>query len=553
MIAVVVMAWSIAAQCTGSACPTPCTACAFQPVSGTNPSRAAWLDLFERVAERNVAADLPPIQTIESGPNRTRTASSFPCRLLPAIAMTESGVAQFCPDSGKTVISFDCGFGVMQVTSGAAKFPGLQSRADINVVAGADILAAKWNGDQSFGGHFGNSDPAFVESWYFATWAYNGFVYGNNPSNPDHRAGRAPFRSPATSPRRDYPYQELVWGYLQFPQDVDGGALVVSATPTYPPVCAGTVAACCVNNVCRGIPNQSGLFNVTLPVPQPAHIDPCTPSCPPSGCPAANQREVFVDDEDDSFALFGDISAVTVNGEGGFRGVFRSVAPLSSSIVTARWVGFAPSSGTFNVSGFVPLSPASHPRVNVVVTSRGGASRFALDQSGEGGAFLPLGDVVLLRGQPFTIEVSNDNGGVNGLDAERIGLDAFALTWRGDGAVDVGGVCATSVVCENDAICVDGRCAPGCETAGCGASEGCQRATGLCVAVAPAEGEGEGEGEDPVFPVEGEGEGNQPLPSTTPLGSSVNRGCICAVNDDGGVDISLLAVLLAMSGRRRRS
>ena len=541
VVVVVAMAAALAAQCTGSACPTPCTQCAFQPVSGTNPTRAAWQQLFTTAAEREFAASLPPIQTIETGPSRGRTSSSFPCRLLPAIAATESDVSQFCRQSGKTVISFDCGFGVMQVTSGAANFPGLQSRADINVAAGADILAAKWNGDQSFGGHFGDSDPALIESWYFATWAYNGFVYRNNPSNPDHAAGRARFRSPGTSLRREYPYQELVWGHLQFPQDVDGAPLSAALTPTYPPVCAGTIAACCTNGVCRGIPNQSGLFNVTLPVPQPAHADPCRPSCPPSGCPAENLRDVFVDDEDDAFTVIGDATTITINDEGGFRRVFRSVAPSSARKVTARWSGFAPSSGTFAVSGFVPLSPASHPRVAVIVTSRGGSSRFVLDQSGAGGVFAALGEVALLRGQPFTVEVSNDNGGNGGFDAERIGLDAFAFTWRGDGIVARGGGCVGSFACANDDICVDGRCGAGCEVAGCGENEGCQRATGLCVAVAGDEGEGEGEGEGPT------------PPAPPPLGSSVNRGCICdASNDRIAVDVPLLALLLGLWRRRWR-
>ena len=30
------LASALAAQCSGSACPSPCTSCAFQPVSGTN-------------------------------------------------------------------------------------------------------------------------------------------------------------------------------------------------------------------------------------------------------------------------------------------------------------------------------------------------------------------------------------------------------------------------------------------------------------------------------------------------------------------------------------
>ena len=559
--AVFALVVTIAAQCTGSACPNPCLACAFQPVTGTNPSVSAWQDLFEAAAERRTSSELPAIQTIETGTARTRTASSFPCRLLPAVAMTESGVAQFCSGSNKTIISFDCGFGVMQVTSGAASYPGLQSRADINLHAGADIMAAKWNGNESFGGHFGDSDPRFIESWYFATWAYNGFVYSNNPNNPAHPAGRAPFHSPGSSPRRDYPYQEIVWGYLEYPADVAGSALFTGLSPTYPRTCAGNVAACCPGGVCRGVPNQSGLFNVRVPLPQPAHIDPCTPSCPPSGCPAADRRDVFLDDKDAGFRLLGDGSAVTVTDEGGFRDRFFTVLPSSPPRVTPRWTATAPSSGRFGVSGFVPLSPASHPAVVVVVTSRGGARRFRLDQSVAGGAFFALGDVELLHNQPFTVELDTQSDGRN--DQQRIGIDAFALTWRGDGDVVAGDDCSATIDCAGELLCLDGACSPGCEVTGCSEGSGCQRATGSCVVVETGEGEGEGErggeaapgGEgEPAGEGEGEPGGEGEVPGPAPLGSSVNRGCICNTDDDGGGgDVALAATMVGLlAGRRRR-
>ena len=229
----VALLMSMAAQCSGAACPNPCTACAFQPAEGTNPSLSSWRQRFVAAAERTIAGtDVPAIATVEVGADRSRAAAPFPCRLLPAIAMTESAVAQFC-SNGKTIISFDCGFGVMQVTSGASRYPGLQSDVDINLAAGADILAQKWNGDQSFGGHFGDSDPQFLESWYFATWAYNGFVYSNNPHNPDHPANRPPFRSPGSLSRGSYPYQEIVWGHVGFPLSQEGEPVFTGVSPTY--------------------------------------------------------------------------------------------------------------------------------------------------------------------------------------------------------------------------------------------------------------------------------------------------------------------------------
>ncbi len=290
---VVVVAQLLAGQCEGAACPNPCTACAFQPVQGQNPSLDEFRAIFEDVATRQTDAGIAGgVATVEVGATRTRQAAEFPCKLMPAIGMAESSITQFC-SSGLTVISFDCGFGVMQVTSGAAEYPGLQRSVDVNIAAGADILATKWNGDESFGGSFGDSDPVFLESWYFATWAYNGFVYSNNPNNPDKPANRPPFNSPGSLSRGSYPYQEIVWGYLGYPQQKPNAAGVAepffdAVDITYPALCAGDRAACCVGDVCRGIPNQSArFFDTQQPLPSPAHADPCVEVCPPSGCPAA--------------------------------------------------------------------------------------------------------------------------------------------------------------------------------------------------------------------------------------------------------------------------
>ena len=90
-------------------------------------------------------------------------------------------------------VSFDCGFGVMQVTSGAASYgPRLASSAPWNVGAGTKILINKWNSER--GGTIGDSDPMVMENWYYAVWAYNGFTYGNNPDNPQHPPNGDRFR-----------------------------------------------------------------------------------------------------------------------------------------------------------------------------------------------------------------------------------------------------------------------------------------------------------------------------------------------------------------------
>lgn len=359
MIAAVVVVQLLAAQCSGAACPDPCRLCAFQPVEGTNPSLVEIRDLFVQVATRQTDAGIDGgVSNIEVGAARTREAAEFPCRLMPAIGMAESSIKQFC-DSGLTVISFDCGFGIMQVTSGAASYPGIEASAAKNVAAGADILAAKWNGNESFGGSFGDSDPKILESWYFATWAYNGFVYSNNPGNPDHPANRPPFNSPASLSRGSYPYQEIVWGYLQFPQEREGEPVFAAVDVAYP----------------QNIPNQSGLFSVELALPVGAHEDACVEVCPPSGCPPADRRELILDDAPAAPSTFDVVTAagatVDTIAEGGFNDRFFAVVQANPATVTATWTGVAPASGTFDVGGFIPLAPANNDSIVVVINGRG--------------------------------------------------------------------------------------------------------------------------------------------------------------------------------------
>lgn len=411
----VTVALQVALQCSGPACPDPCTECAFAPVSGTNPSVPELQALFVAMAERAGAADLPSIDEIETGAERAREPAPFPCRLMPAIGATESSITQFCEESGLTVISFDCGFGIMQVTSGAASYPGLEARADINVAAGAKILAQKWNGNESYGGQFGDSDPRYLESWYFAVWAYNGFVYGNNPNNPSFPAVRPPYHGPASLSRGSYPYQELVWGYLQFPLEKDGALVVEPVEVSYPDRTT--------------IPDQSGLFSETVPLPTPAHADPCAEECPPEGCPPAELRTLFLDDQDEGFTLLE--GEVEEHAEGGYRDHFVSapVAPEGAPTVRARFTGVAPSSGTFDFAAFVPLDPATCTDVRITAEGCGAPTSFSLNQGVPGGAFTTLGSVVLRQGDRVTVDVSNDSSDPD--TSHRVGLDAFRLTWRG--------------------------------------------------------------------------------------------------------------------------
>jgi MYXO-CTERM domain-containing protein len=221
------------AQCSTGACP-PCESCRVPSASGSNPTVDAMATLFDRIATgpRAYGAlgwNFGGSDTIGVGAGCCDSSSAtacpsqavtFPCLLLKSIYYTESGWRQFC-STGRTVISFDCGYGIAQVTSGmrrgetsAYDANRVASEAAYNVSVGAAILAGKWRAAACVGAN----DPNIVEHWYFAVWGYNGFAFKNNPNNPAYRADRPEFNSSAAArTRANYPYQELVWGFAHFP------------------------------------------------------------------------------------------------------------------------------------------------------------------------------------------------------------------------------------------------------------------------------------------------------------------------------------------------
>ncbi|WP_329424220.1 hypothetical protein OG339_27960 [Streptosporangium sp. NBC_01495] len=141
----------------------------------------------------------------------------------------------------------DCGYGVTQVTDGMRlagrekpgerALPYAQQRAvaldfTVNIAAGVRILEDKWNQTANAGMKVNNGDPAKLENWFFALWAYNsgfypdrgdgfwGVGWANNPINPRYPADRAPFLETgyidAKNPQR-WPYPEKVLGWAGHP------------------------------------------------------------------------------------------------------------------------------------------------------------------------------------------------------------------------------------------------------------------------------------------------------------------------------------------------
>jgi hypothetical protein len=185
----------------------------------------------------NPSFALPSLETGDrASGSSTKTAPYIPPVILKAIAYIESGWAQGSYDplvkygeTGPVLISADCGYGVMQVTSGMQNVSGIPTVDQVmiggsyayNIARGAQILAAKWNDAPELRPIVGNRDPQIIENWYYALWGYNGFAFRNHPLNSGYNPDRPWFDCRDGSPR-DYPYQELIFGCIANPPLRDG-------------------------------------------------------------------------------------------------------------------------------------------------------------------------------------------------------------------------------------------------------------------------------------------------------------------------------------------
>lgn len=216
--------------------------CAIEASRGTNPTTSEWNALFAIAAQ---GASGPPVAPIGIGCNQptppSTTAAVFPCELFKAIAMQESSWRHFCAPTqpadqqgkpSQTIISFDCGYGIAQVTSGMRTFdaPAAFDRERVareplyNLATGLSILAEKWRVTSCVG----DNQPTIIEHWYSATWAYNGLSATNNPNHPDFSTTRGVCRPGACS---SAPYQERVFGWLEHPPSAAHWAPVALAYP----------------------------------------------------------------------------------------------------------------------------------------------------------------------------------------------------------------------------------------------------------------------------------------------------------------------------------
>ncbi len=205
--------------------------CAIEAVAGTDPTTAEWQPIFDLVSQGPAAwtnNEGPSVDDIGQGCGKPETyhkvPARFPCELLKGIATVESGWRQFCVPTTpsdqvggaeRTIISFDCGYGIGQVTSGmhVGETPDFDrervaSDPTYNLATGTRILASKWGYTECVG----DNQPVIIEHWYIATWAYNGLAYSNNPNNPAYDANRGVYDPNVGG---SVPYQEKVFGWME--------------------------------------------------------------------------------------------------------------------------------------------------------------------------------------------------------------------------------------------------------------------------------------------------------------------------------------------------
>ncbi len=228
----------------------PPTGCPVERFYGYQPPRYAELRHIFYVAASNslgesgppytlINHDLPPEMVQESlSPQRP-----IPHLLLRAIAWQESHWLHFAGSVGDpddryacTLLSGDCGYGLMQVTScmddGCGWFAPTRVSSDYayNLSVGTNVLVGKWNAVP----FLGENDHTVAEEWYYAVTAYNGWSRCNDPNREVYLAScppgiREPF-DPARPPygegaytRYTYPYQEIVWGLMAHPEQAPAG------------------------------------------------------------------------------------------------------------------------------------------------------------------------------------------------------------------------------------------------------------------------------------------------------------------------------------------
>lgn len=239
LIAIFVIQAITTSKCNAQGCPQPA-------INGRQPYPSELVTPFDNAGLNRLGSSGPGQARIWSGYpiNRGGTWNHrpyVPCILLKTIGYTEStGWFQFnvstYGSTGPTFLSGDCGYGIMQITSGMDGSLGslfspqrVAGEPTYNIGTGALFLQRKWNSIiYDYDKNIGENDPMIVENWYYTVWAYNGWSYFNNPNNPRYPWPRSAWRcGQGGQTRANWPYQELIWGCAANPPTYQSGGQAV--------------------------------------------------------------------------------------------------------------------------------------------------------------------------------------------------------------------------------------------------------------------------------------------------------------------------------------
>lgn len=390
-------------------------ACAFDPrrpyTYEADQQRLAYGMAMDAVSTNALFSNDPffSLPQIETGTRTSRqnAAPFIPSALLKAISWVESDMTMAqrsvrFDSIGEALVSFDCGHGMMQVTTGMTVPLGANNRPSdrqaliathyaYNAARGAQILAEKWNAapeQRPIVGTDTGSAPEVIENWYYAVWGYNGFTgpgstQSNHPLDPQLASPRAAFRCDGTQARNRYPYQELVWGCLANPAERNGQDLWPDINATLPDMTnPATFSAMSVANW------RYPYSGMDIRTPTPAHIasSPVLPSdfrARLLGSPVlqTGSERVTIRLNDPSAS-----GRATINIRNAGTGVLSWVAESSANFVvltppggTALGPGIACTSGvcphgTLTIEVNPTLLPASSASATVTVRSPNGGN-----------------------------------------------------------------------------------------------------------------------------------------------------------------------------------
>ena len=401
-------------------------------------------------------------QGVEKGPRNNRSGplktERIPPSVYKSIAWIEANwnnAAGSVPYGGvgQVLTSFDCGYGLGQVTTGMANTNGNASAHQaivgthflFNVAEGVRILADKWNSAPRYRPIAGLGNPAHLEDWYYAIWSYNGFAFSNHPLNPERSIWRGEVyhcydpSSPNYIVDGDgdvvfgygaYTYPERVYGCMRYPPKRDDVRMYGATTFSMPNFSIPAVAQAFDPEAfksCQAIGFSTGCPDMDYPTTIPAynvvpHADP-TPkvsgTVPFLGAPSlafSGKTNVSIT-VSNSGSIFG-TETVTLSNAGTYIAPFRirtsadwivvhhpgeSSRRLQGSIAIGNDVSVVTSVGTqagYKSTLIITVDqakmPASHVEGTVWIEALYGAGRvFKINVAATRGAYsLPIRAVV---------------------------------------------------------------------------------------------------------------------------------------------------------------